>query len=100
MIFRWIASLWRGDLPLARVFWEYTIGWGTLINLLCTGAALIVFLKSGPVWLGLLLHFVVVPMNAVLVTSVWRAAARENGSWLAGFARPASVVWFVAMLVV
>ncbi len=100
MIVRWIASLWRGGIPLTRVFWEYTIAWGTLINLLCTGAALIVFIKDGPVWLGLLLHFAAIPYNVLMIVSVWRAAERESGSSLANFARTASVAWFVAMLVV
>jgi hypothetical protein len=92
--------MWRGELPLSRVFWEYTIGWGTIVNLIGAGAALIVFMKDGPLWLGLLLHFAAVPMNAVLVTSVWRAAERESRSKLANFARPASVIWFVVMFVI
>lgn len=95
-----IAKLWRGEVPLARVFWEYTIGWATILNLLATGAALIVFMKDGPVWLGLLMHFAAVPLNAFLVVSIWRAARRESASALANFAPSASVIWFVAMLVI
>lgn len=95
-----IAKLWRGEVPLAHVFWEYTIGWATILNLLATGAALIVFMKDGPVWLGLLMHFAAVPLNAFLVVSIWRAARRESASALANFAPSASVIWFVAMLVI
>lgn len=100
MSVKWIASLWRGEQPLARVFWEYAIAWGTLINLLCTGAALIVYVQRGPVLLGLLLHFATLPLNILLVVSIWRAAARESGSPLASVARVGSVIWFVVMLVI
>jgi hypothetical protein len=95
-----IATLWRGEVSLARVFWEYTIGWATVLNLIAAGAALVVFLKGGPVWLGLLIHFSPVPLNAFLVVSIWRAAERETGSMLAKIARPVSVIWFVVMLVI
>jgi hypothetical protein len=95
-----IASLWRGEVPLARVVWEYAIGWATILNLIATGAALIVFIKDGPVWLGLLLHFGAVPLNAFLVVSIWRAAARESASPLANFARVGSLIWFVVMIVI
>jgi hypothetical protein len=100
MIVNGIASLWRGEAPLARVFWEYTIAWGTLINLLCTGAALVVFIKDGPVWLGLLLHLAAVPYNILMIVSVWRAAALQNGSALASAARIGSVIWFVVMFAI
>ena len=100
MIVRWIASLWRGEIPLARVFWEYAIAWGTLINLLCTGAALVVFVKAGPAWLGLLLHFAAIPYNILVTVSVWRAADRERANAPTNFARMAIAVWFVVMLVI
>jgi hypothetical protein len=94
-----IGSLWRGEVLLARVFWEYTIGWATLINLMGTGAALVAFLKGAPAWLGLLLHFGALPLNALLVVSVWRAAEREQDSALARFAPAAALLWFILMLV-
>jgi hypothetical protein len=94
-----IASIWRGEEPLARIFWEYAIAWGTLVNLLCTGAALVVFIKGGPDWLGLLLHFAATPYNILMVVSVWRAAAREGDSPFASFARGGVLVWFLLMLV-
>jgi hypothetical protein len=94
-----IVALWRGELPLARVFWEYTMGWATVLNLVAAGAALAVFVRGGPAWLGLLLHFAAVPLNGVLLVSIWRAAAREGGP-LATFARYAGVLWFVVMAIV
>lgn len=92
-----ITSLWRGEIPLATVFWEYAVAWGTLLNLLCTGGALIAFMNRAPDWFGLLLHFAPTPLNALLVVSTWRAAAREQSA-LSSFARPAIVLWFALML--
>ena len=100
MSMRRFVSLWRGEVPLARVFWEYMIGWATVLNLIAAGLALIVFMKDGPLWLGLLLHFGMVPLNAALVVSVWGAAAREPSSMLAKIAKFASLIWFVVMAVV
>lgn len=94
-----IVSLWRGEVSLARVFWEYMIGWATLLNLIATGLALASFLRGAPAWLGLLINFSPIPLNAFLLIAVWRAAAREEGSGLANFARFASAIWFAVMIV-
>ena len=99
MIARGIASLLRGQPPLSTIFWEYTIGWGTLLNLVCSGLALVLFLNGWPA-IGLLAHFAPVPLNAVLIVSVFRAAAREHYSPLANFSRVASVIWFIVMLAI
>lgn len=93
-----IVSLWRGEVPLATVFWEYAVAWGTLINLLFTGAALVSLVNRAPDWLSLSLHFAPTPLNALFVLATWRAAAREPDSPLAGFARIGVVVWFLLML--
>ncbi len=94
-----IAKLWRGEVPLARVFWEFMIGWATLLNLISTGLALAAFLRGAPAWIGLLINFIPIPLNAFLLIAVWRAAAREQNSGLASFARIASVLWFAVMIV-
>lgn len=100
MIASRIAALWRGDAPLSRVFWEYAIAWGTLLNLATAGVALAIFLNRGPGWLALLFHFSPLPYNILMTVSTWRAAARERESSLAAFARAAVLVWFALMLVV
>jgi hypothetical protein len=99
MIARGIASLLRGEPPLSTIFWEYTIGWGTLFNLVCTGTALVLLL-NGQAIIGLLAHFAAVPFNLFLVVSVFRAAAREHNAPLAHFSRVASVIWFIVMLAI
>ncbi len=98
MIARGVASLWRGEVALARVFWEYAMAWGTLANILGTGLALTAFVNGAPAWLGLLLYFAATPFNALMVVSTWRAAGRESRTALAKFAPFAIVVWFLLML--
>jgi hypothetical protein len=36
-----LRKLWRGDLPLGQAFWEYAIAYGTIANLVATGAAIL-----------------------------------------------------------
>ncbi len=98
MIARGIASLWRGEPPLSKIFWEYTIGWGTLLNLICTGAALALVLNRHAL-IAVFVHFAAVPLNAFMVVAVFRAAAREQTSALASFSRIGAVIWFLVMLV-
>lgn len=99
MIARRIPALWHGEVSLATVFWEYAVAWGTLLNLVCSGGALVAFMNRAPDWIGLTLHFAPTPLNAFLVISTWRAAAREPSA-LATFARPAILFWFVLMLAI
>lgn len=93
-----LRSLWRGEVALARVFWEFTIGWGTLVNLLCTGAALAAFVNGAHAWLGLALHFAATPLNILLLVSVFRAAARETENPLAKLAPSIAAIWFILMV--
>jgi hypothetical protein len=99
MIARGIASLWRGEPPLSTIFWQYTIGWGTLFNLVCTGTALI-FLLNDRAEIALAVHFAPMPFNIFLVVAVFRAAAREHASPLANFASAGVVLWFFLMLII
>lgn len=93
----WIAKLWRGELPVARVFWEYAANWGTLFNLAMTGAALVAFMNDFSAALGLLLHFSTLPYNGLMVLGVWRGAAQLDNPSSAGFFRAGILLWFALM---
>lgn len=90
------ARLWRGEVPAARVFWEYAAGWGTLLNLVMSGFALVAFVKDMPA-LGLLLHFSTLPYNALMVLSIFRTTANPSAEHVAFF-RAGILLWFVLML--
>jgi hypothetical protein len=87
------SDLWNGRVPLARVFWNYAVLYGSLANLLATGAALTAFLWGWPI-LGLVFHFLLMPYNVLMVVAVWRSAARYEGDAIwAQLARGAILVW-------
>lgn len=94
----YVKNLWRGELPLARVFWTDMLTVGTAINVGAMIAAIGLFL-SGQVALGVVVHFAPVPYNLLLLLGVWHAAQREASEW--SFAvQVVAVVWFGVMLVV
>lgn len=93
---RRIADLWRGEIPLARVYWDYAIIAGTIANLVTTGASLAAFAIGWPGPLALAIFLLPLPYNILMVVSVWRSAARYAGPprW-AKLARATIVFWAV-----
>ena len=57
----WIGRLWRGEIGLARAFWEYAIVFGTLIHLVTTGVAYGAFVAGAPLWLAAVIFFLAAP---------------------------------------
>ena len=98
-LFTYARSLWRGELPLARVFWTDMILIGSLVNVLATAAALILFVSGAPIALGVIVHFVPVPYNVLLFLGVWQSAARQPSFWSFP-AQAAALVWLIAVIVV
>jgi hypothetical protein len=89
-----VRDIWNGRLPLARVFWEYAIGYGTVLNLLATLAAFGAFTRHWPEATGLLIFFLPAPYNLLMVVGVWRSAAHYAGTpiWPT-LARALILVW-------
>jgi hypothetical protein len=94
---RLVADLWNGRLPLARVFWEYAIAYGTILNLLSTLAAFAAFSRQWHEAFGLFLFFVPTPYNLLMVVAVWRSATNYAGRaiWPV-LARALILVWAAA----
>ena len=91
------SDLWNGRIPLARVFWEYAIAYGTIINLVSTLAALAAFAKDWPEAIGLAIFFFPAPYNLLMIVSVWKSASRYTGPAIwATLARALIVVWAAA----
>jgi hypothetical protein len=89
-----ILDLWYGRVPLGRIFWEYAILFGTLVNLITTFAALAAFAKGAPVAISILIFLLPAPYNLLMVVGVWRSAANYRGRpmW-ATLARALIIVW-------
>lgn len=90
----WVAALWRGEIPLAKSFWEYAILYGTLLNLIATIAAFGVLAAGGSILLAGAVYLLPLPYNLTVIVGVWRSAAVYPGDrrW-ADWARVAVVVW-------
>ncbi len=95
---RWFAALWRGELPLARAFWDGAILYGVPLNLISTFGFLALSSGDNTV-LGLAVNLLPLPYNVVVLVGVWRSARRYEGPphW-AEAAQVAVVIWFAIEL--
>jgi hypothetical protein len=93
----WIGRMWRGEIRLARAFWEYAIVVGTFAHLVTTGLAYGAFVAGAPLWLAAVIFFLAAPYTVLVTVGVWRSAERYRGpaKW-AHAARIGVVVWAIA----
>jgi hypothetical protein len=94
---QWLADLWRGRIPMSRVFWLYAVCYGTLLNLLTTIASFALVAGNYPGWLAAAVFFLPAPYNLLMIASVWNSAPRYQGShFWAKLARALIIVWAIA----
>ena len=75
---------WRGEVPLARLFWRDMLVAGSLLNLVASFGALMLAAKGAPGAVAAALHFGPLPYNLFLCLALWRHPARRP--WQAGVA--------------
>ena len=94
-------ELWRGDLPLGQAFWEYSIAYGTIANLVATGTAIAAATLGLPDVIALCLFLSPLPYILADVVGVFRSATKYRGSpeW-ATMAKIAVIVWGAVMVFV
>jgi hypothetical protein len=96
-----IARLWRGDVGLARAFWEFGLLYGSLIHAIATGLALAAIVAGLPAWLAVTIFLLPAPYTVLAVVAVWRSADRYRGPPArAQLARIAIVIWALLATVV
>ena len=92
-----IARLWAGNVPLARVFWQYAMIGGTALNGVATLLAMALLAADAPALLALAAFALPIPYNLFVLVAVWRSASAYQGPrLLADLARITSVIWAVA----
>lgn len=84
-----IVRRWRGEVPLARMFWRDMIGVGSLLNLAASIGALILLAHGAPAGVAAALHFAPLPLNAFLFAAVWRNGRRSP------LTRTAALAWLL-----
>lgn len=94
-----LVSLWKGDMPLGRAFWEYAMIYGTLVNAVATAASFVVLATGAPGWLAVAVFLLPLPYVVAATVGVWRSADRYRGPpQRANWARVAVAVWAVAVV--
>ena len=82
---------------MSRVFWEYAICFGTVLNLVTTIVSFGLVAGDYPGWLAATVFLLPAPYNLLMIVAVWRSAAHYEGRQIwATLARAFIVVWAVA----
>jgi len=91
-------ALWRGDLPLGKALWTWTVFGGLLVNI-STSIAFLMLITADLPWVALIVGYgLSIPYNVVALVGVWRSAARHDGPRSqAHFARGASLALMVVL---
>jgi hypothetical protein len=72
---------------------------GSAVNV-TTGLLTLILISAGaPIVVAVLVFLAPLPLNLLLVTSVWRSASQENPQ-RAWSARAIAFVWFIAVLLI
>ncbi len=87
---------WSGKVPLAKVFWNDMVLVGTIVNVITTLLAMVLFIADALIILVVMTFFSPIPFNIFLFVSVWRSADSATGT-NACVARIAALAWFFAV---
>ena len=97
----YFADRWRGETPLAILFWRDMAAYGTLLNAVTTITAIVLLAAKVPAPLAVAVHFSPLPYNIFLLVAVWRTADRSNATGLVkDMARAGSAIWIMLATVV
>ncbi len=92
-----LRRLWAGEVPLARVFWNYAMIGGSAFNVTATLAALALLAMDAPDVTAIVAFALPIPYNLLMLIAVWQSARAYTGARLwADLARMAIIVWTVA----
>ena len=89
----------HGRTSLGRALWWDMLLVGTTVNLAAGALAVAAHLHGAPIWLSGMIFLSPLPWNALLTTSVWRAA-RDLEDPKRSLVRCASVIWLILMVLV
>lgn len=75
-----VRRLWRGELPLADVFWNWAVLGGLIVNGATSALFLVLIMADRPVEALIAGYVPSLPYNLVVAVGVWRSAARYKGN--------------------
>ncbi len=89
--------LWAGEVPLAQVFWSYTVVAGTTLNVVTSLLALALLAMNTPAVWAVCAFLLPIPYNVLMVVAVWRSADGYAGPRIwADLARIGVLLWAIA----
>jgi hypothetical protein len=91
-------SRWRGETPLATLFWRDMLVVGSLVNVATTLAAVGALAAGWSTAAAIGVHLLPLPYNLFLCAAVWRTAGRAGGG-LAYAAQMGAALWLVLAVV-
>lgn len=93
-----LLRLWRGEVPLPNVFWDWAVIGGLIVNVSTTIGCLVLVMEDLPVAALIVGYAFSVPYNIFIMVAVWRSAARYEGErrW-ATMARVATVIGMIIL---
>lgn len=93
-----VKALWRGNIPLDIVFWQFAVIYGLVLNA-ATSFLFMALLVNEASYLWLVPAFLLpIPYNILIIVAVWRSAARYEGprQWV-DWSRFATVLLMVVL---
>ena len=93
-----VRTRWRGEVPLATLFWRDMMTIAAIINIAMMFASLALLAGEAPTWVVALVFLSPLPWNVFLVLCVFRTAEREGGR-LASFAKTGAILWLVVITI-
>lgn len=84
-----VRSRSRCQVPVRRLLYRDMLVWGSIINVLCSMAALAMVAANAAPGIAVAMHVVVWPYNAFLAWALWRHPSASTGQVIVGW------LWFV-----
>ena len=95
---RLIKQLWAGGIPLGQAFWQYTVVYGLLLNLVTHALFFALLMRDANIIPVALAFALPIPYNLFMIVAVWRSADRYQGpKSSAELARIVAVVWMIVL---
>lgn len=92
------SDRWANKVPLERLFWRDMLFVGTMFNLSCLAAAMILAAQGVSAWIYVSVFLMALPYNIFIWHCVWNVAAwSQTGQRL--FVRTVASTWLLAVII-
>jgi hypothetical protein len=95
---RFFSERWANSIPLERLFWRDMLFVGTVLNLSCLAAAMMLAAQNVSPWVYGPVFLMALPYNIFIWHCVWNATAWSvSGQRM--FVRTTATIWLLAVIV-